>query len=153
MDFAAHQPCSQTLQLICRNVGELENIAREIIRFAGAHTIWLFEGNLGAGKTTLIQVICKAWGVRENISSPTFSLVNEYALPDTASVFHFDFYRIKSEAEAIDIGIDEYFYSGSRCLIEWGSQIPSLIPPNHLLVRISTAPDDFSRTIDLCRYD
>lgn len=152
MDFGAHQPCSQTLQLICRNLGELENIAREITRFAEKHTIWLFEGNLGAGKTTLIQAICKTWSVHGHISSPTFSLVNEYELPDAGSVFHFDFYRIKNETEAIDIGVDEYFYSGSRCLIEWGSRIPSLIPPNHILIRINTEPD-FSRTIDLCRYD
>ncbi|WP_250632172.1 tRNA (adenosine(37)-N6)-threonylcarbamoyltransferase complex ATPase subunit type 1 TsaE [Rhodoflexus caldus] len=152
MDFAASKPCSQTLQLICRNIGELENIAHQIIRFAGNHTIWLFEGNLGAGKTTLIQAICKAWGVRENVSSPTFSLINEYLSPEAGTIFHFDFYRIKSETEAIDIGAEEYFYSGSPCLIEWGSRIPSLIPPKHLLISISTKTD-FSRTIELCRYD
>ncbi|MCS7018812.1 MAG: tRNA (adenosine(37)-N6)-threonylcarbamoyltransferase complex ATPase subunit type 1 TsaE [Cytophagales bacterium] len=152
MNVAAHQPCSQILQLICRNLGELENIAREITQFADGHTIWLFEGNLGAGKTTLIQAIGRAWGIRENISSPTFSLVNEYVLPDGSPVFHFDFYRLKNEAEAIDIGVDEYFYSGSYCLIEWGSRIATLIPPNHLLIRINVE-NDFSRTIDLCRYD
>jgi tRNA threonylcarbamoyladenosine biosynthesis protein TsaE len=152
MDFASAQLCSQTLQLICHNIGELGNIAREIIRFAEGHTIWLFEGNLGVGKTTLIQAICKIWRVQETIYSPTYSLVNEYALPNSTSVYHFDFYRIKNEAEAIDIGVDEYFYSGSPCLIEWGSQIPSLIPPNHLLICIRIEPD-FSRTIDLCRYD
>lgn len=152
MDTSVQHPCTQTLQLICRNLGELESVAREIIRFAGQHTVWLFEGNLGAGKTTLIQAICKVWGVKDNVSSPTFALVNEYLSPASGSVFHFDFYRIKSQAEAVDIGIDEYFYSGNYCLIEWGSRIAGLIPRRHLVIQITVAPD-FSRTIDLCRYD
>lgn len=145
-------PCSQTLQLICRNASQLEETARAVIGFADSHTIWLFEGNLGAGKTALIQAICRVWGVRENVVSPTFSLVNEYTLPDGRVVFHFDFYRLSDEAEAVDIGTDEYFCSGSPCLIEWGSRIPGLIPARHLLIRISVQ-NDFSRIIDLCRYD
>ncbi|WP_448520299.1 tRNA (adenosine(37)-N6)-threonylcarbamoyltransferase complex ATPase subunit type 1 TsaE [Rhodoflexus sp.] len=153
MDFLTHQSCSEALRLVCHHIGELDAIARTLADFAQQHTIWLFEGDLGAGKTTLIQHLCKLWGVQENVSSPTFSLVNEYALPGTnATVFHFDFYRLSNEAEAIDIGVEEYFYSGNRCLIEWGSRIAGLIPPQNLTVRISTA-SDFSRIIDLYRYD
>ena len=91
---------------------------------------------MGAGKTTLIKEICKAAGVVDAMSSPTFSIVNEYEAQGHNRLFHFDFYRIKHEAEAYDIGADEYFYSGYPCFAEWPEKIPSLIPPRYAEVDI-----------------
>jgi tRNA threonylcarbamoyladenosine biosynthesis protein TsaE len=90
--------------------------------------VWIFHGDLGAGKTTLIKLLGEALGVEDAMSSPTFAIVNEYTSRDFRKIFHFDFYRIKSELEAYDIGIEEYLDSGYPCLIEWPEKIPSLIP-------------------------
>ncbi len=95
----------------------------------------LFYGEMGAGKTTLIKEICKCLGVKEATSSPTFSIVNEYEGKEF-KVYHFDFYRIKNQQEALDIGCEEYFYSGDYCLIEWPQQIPDLLPLETLKVNI-----------------
>jgi tRNA threonylcarbamoyladenosine biosynthesis protein TsaE len=91
---------------------------------------------MGAGKTTLIKSICKVLGVKDNVSSPTFSLVNEYHTIKGEIVYHFDFYRIKSEEEASDIGVDEYFYSDEYCFVEWPSMIPSLWPDEYVMINI-----------------
>src|SRR5690606_19311316 len=88
----------------CDSIQELPDLAREIISEAGDYKVWLFEGDMGAGKTTLIREICSAFEVEDNVSSPTFSLVNEYQNNSGEIFYHFDFYRIKSEAEAMDIG-------------------------------------------------
>jgi tRNA threonylcarbamoyladenosine biosynthesis protein TsaE len=107
---------------------DLPMIAREIA-FQLRHTrVWVFHGDLGSGKTTLIKAIGKAIGVADGMSSPTFSIVNEYLCKDFGKVYHFDFYRIRSEVEAYDIGVEEYFDSGFPCLIEWPEKIPSLLP-------------------------
>lgn len=132
----------------CDSIQELPDLAREIIREAGDYKVWLFEGDMGAGKTTLIREICAAFEVEDNVSSPTFSLVNEYQNNSGEIFYHFDFYRIKSEAEAMDIGCDEYFYSGNFCFIEWPSQIPNLIPDANLIIQI-VEDADHSRRIAL----
>jgi tRNA threonylcarbamoyladenosine biosynthesis protein TsaE len=112
-------------------VADLEQVAQAIIGQLKTVRIWLFRGEMGSGKTTLIKEVCKALGISSGMSSPTFSIVNEYESGDGKLVYHFDFYRIKNEAEAIDIGVEEYFYSGHPCFIEWPDKIPSLIPfPN-----------------------
>ena len=100
------------------------------------YAIWLLEGEMGAGKTTFAKAICAFWGVAETVSSPTFSIVNEYQSANGEIIYHFDFYRIKDEAEAEDIGATEYFYSGKRCLIEWPIKIPHLIPSKHLKIEL-----------------
>ncbi len=128
-----------------KDLSELKQIAAEIIKFADVEKVWLFEGEIGAGKTTLIKEICKGLGVSENVSSPTFALVNEYLGANSNSIYHFDFYRLKSETEALDIGSEEYFSSGNICLIEWPSKIESLIPPHHL--RISLKVDNNQQRI------
>jgi tRNA threonylcarbamoyladenosine biosynthesis protein TsaE len=115
---------------------ELPQIAKTIIEWAGEAKIWLLNGEMGAGKTTLSKAICQELGVIDNVSSPTFSIVNEYATQNGGTVYHFDFYRLKNEREALDIGIEDYFYSENICLIEWASQIPALIPENHLVIAI-----------------
>jgi len=96
----------------------------------------LFYGEMGTGKTTLIKALAKSLGVSDATSSPTFSLVNEYQTDDDNSIFHFDVYRLKSESEAYDMGIEEYLYSGHWCFIEWAEKIPTLIPNEHSVIRI-----------------
>lgn len=122
-------------------VSDLELLAQEIVGELNTVTVWLFRGEMGSGKTTLIKIICKALGVEEAMSSPTFSIVNEYQTIDKKKVYHFDFYRIKDEVEAIDIGTEEYFYSGYPCFIEWPEKIPSLIPLQYAEVNIQVETD------------
>lgn len=128
------------MEVFSRSIDDLQQSVKRIVEFAGGENIWLFFGEMGAGKTTLIQSICKYLGVNDHVTSPTFSLVNEYAREDKGSVYHFDFYRIKDETEALDIGAEEYFDSGNLCLIEWPEKIPSLLPYQYMSVSISVEP-------------
>lgn len=118
------------------SLAEIDQAAQKVLQFEPQKVI-LFHGEMGAGKTTFIKALSKAIGVKEITGSPTFSLVNEYWTDGGEKVFHFDVYRIKSEAEALDIGIDEYLYSGDWCLIEWAEKIPNLIPEKHSVITIT----------------
>ncbi len=108
-------------------LGDLPTISKEIIE-KSQNKIVLFYGKMGVGKTTLIKEIVKQLGSEDNVSSPTFSLVNEYYSEKNGNIYHFDFYRIKNEEEAFDIGIEEYFYSDNWCLIEWPDKVKNLLP-------------------------
>lgn len=90
---------------------------------------------MGTGKTTLIKSLCQHLGVTEPVTSPTFSIVNEYQGRES-KIFHFDFYRLKNETEALDLGYEEYFYSGAYCFIEWPEKIPNLLPEHYIRVKI-----------------
>jgi len=140
-------PEAVTLNLIDCTLANLPRVASDLIKFAEGERIWLFYGNLGAGKTTLIKQICKQLGVQGSLpGSPTFSIINEY--PATSGkVFHFDFYRMKNEIEILDLGVDEYFDSGNYCLIEWPERLGSLIPENYFKILITDSGFD-SRTIE-----
>jgi tRNA threonylcarbamoyladenosine biosynthesis protein TsaE len=127
-------------------VSDLPNVAREIAAQLKEVSVWLFHGDLGAGKTTLIKALGQELGIEDAMSSPTFAIVNEYHSQQYQAVFHFDFYRIKSELEAFDIGVEEYFDSGHPCLIEWGEKIPSLLPEERGEVWI-TIENETTRTI------
>lgn len=116
---------------------ELDAIAFQLIAEAGHQRIWLFEGEMGVGKTTLIKALCRAMGVVSVVQSPTFGLVNEYTTQAGESVYHFDCYRLRNEAEALDIGLDEYLDSGSYCFIEWPERIVSLWPPTYYLIHLT----------------
>ena len=107
-----------------------------------------FYGQMGAGKTTLIKSICLQLGVIDAMSSPSFSIINEYLTERDEPIYHFDFYRIEDEQEALNVGVEEYFYSGSICLIEWPEKIPALIPEEHLKININLV-DERRREIDL----
>ncbi len=96
---------------------------------------------MGAGKTTFIKALLQLLDVEDSVSSPTFSMVNEYFSAEIGPVFHFDFYRIESEGEILDIGYEDYFYSDGFCLVEWPEKIPDLLPENSLKIRISTHRD------------
>lgn len=119
---------------------EINQTAQQIIS-KNPSKIILFNGAMGAGKTTLIKALAKNLGVSSATSSPTFSLVNEYEAQNGQLIYHFDVYRLKNEAEAYDMGIDEYLYSGEWCFIEWAEKIPSLIPQQHSVITIQTLPN------------
>jgi len=117
------------------NLQDLTFVAKEILRNVPNKTL-LFYGTMGVGKTTLIKELSKQLGVTDVINSPTFSLVNEYEIIKD-KIYHFDFYRIKSEEEALDIGIEEYFFSGHWNLIEWPENISNLLPPNSTKIEMN----------------
>lgn len=122
---------------IISSLAELGNVARELRNAAGEIKIWLFYGDLGAGKTTLIQEIGKQLGVKqEQISSPTFSLINEYASAQQ-TVFHFDLYRLKNESEVLDLGIEEYLDSDSFCFIEWPDRLGKFLPEKYFKITLT----------------
>jgi tRNA threonylcarbamoyladenosine biosynthesis protein TsaE len=120
---------------------ELELVAQKVIDQHPSKVI-LFHGEMGVGKTTLIKQLCKTLEVTSTTSSPTFSLVNEYETIDSQVVYHFDFYRLKNEMEALDMGADDYFYSGNWCFIEWAEKIPSLIPDKHAVITIELVENE-----------
>ncbi len=126
------------------SIAEIDNAAKNIIE-SNPRKIILFNGEMGAGKTTLIKAICEQLGASGNISSPTFSLVNEYPIPD-GKIFHFDMYRLKTPSEALDMGIEEYFDSGHWCFVEWPEKIEGLIPDDHSVVDICIG-DDLNRQV------
>jgi len=124
-------------ELYCQTLEELPQIAQEIIETCQNDAIWIFEGQMGAGKTTLIKQICKNMGITDEVHSPTFSIVNEYQISSNKRVYHFDFYRIRSEQEAYDIGYEEYFYDEQAyCFLEWASKISNLLPKESVYIEI-----------------
>ena len=122
------------------SLDEIDNVAQKILS-ENPKKVILFNGNMGVGKTTLIKALAKKRGVNDATSSPTFSLVNEYQSNDNQYIYHFDVYRLKNEIEALDMGIDEYLYSGHWCFIEWPENIPNLIPDEHSTIKIEILPD------------
>lgn len=128
-------------------LAQLDEAANLVISHAGSKKLWAFEGEMGAGKTTLIKSICKKLGVTNDISSPTFSLVNEYHISTGGIVYHFDFYRIKSIEEVYDIGYEDYFYSDHICLIEWPGMISELLFDDETLRILISRIDDTTRRI------
>lgn len=115
---------------------ELPKVAKAIIGFAVEENIWVLVGEMGAGKTTLIKAIGEELGIMDTVHSPTFSIVNEYLTIKEETVFHFDFYRLDAPEEALAIGVDDYFYSGNLCLIEWPQKIGGLLPDKFLKIEI-----------------
>jgi tRNA threonylcarbamoyladenosine biosynthesis protein TsaE len=127
---------STTKEIQVNSLHDLEQAAQQLLDFSNGKKVILFYGEMGSGKTTFIKAICKALGVKENTSSPTFSIVNEYLSDTNKVIYHFDFYRLKNEQEAYDMGCEEYFYSGNYCFIEWPEKTPSLIPEQTVSVSI-----------------
>ncbi|MBE9517366.1 MAG: tRNA (adenosine(37)-N6)-threonylcarbamoyltransferase complex ATPase subunit type 1 TsaE [Bacteroidetes bacterium] len=115
---------------------KLDSAAAQFLELAGEHVVIAFSGEMGAGKTTFIQALCRRLGVQVEINSPTFSLVNEYFTPAGNSIFHFDLYRIETQEELFDMGYEEYFFSGALCFIEWPEKARNLIPDDALWVNI-----------------
>lgn len=143
------------MQIIYRELNELEGVAEQIIDFAQSQSsptnIWVFDGEMGAGKTTLIKAIGQKMGIIDTIQSPTYAIVNEYHDAQETAYYHFDFYRLKDETEALDMGYEEYFYDKNYCFIEWASKIPHLIPDNYLKIAIILQSDH--RMIELTHLE
>lgn len=118
-----------------KSIDDLKIAAEKLIQFAGQEKIFLFYGDMGAGKTTFIKSLCEGLGAKENVTSPTFSIVNEYR-GAANKIYHFDFYRLKKQDEALDMGYEEYFYSGNYCFIEWPEKIADLLPEHYIRVDI-----------------
>lgn len=112
-------------------------IAKELLAFCEDTRICLFEAQMGAGKTTLIKELCKALGSKDDFSSPTFAIVNEYHYPK-GKIFHFDFYRLKNSIELLDIGFEEYIHSGNYCFIEWPELAEEYVTENFIKISIKT---------------
>ena len=123
------------MNLPVKSLDELKHAAEQLISFGDSEKIFLFYGDMGAGKTTLIKSLCECLGTKEPVTSPTFSIVNEYQ-GESAKIYHFDFYRLKNQSEALDLGYEEYFYSGNYCFIEWPEKIPDLWPDHYIRVGV-----------------
>jgi len=122
------------------SIQDLPAAAAQLVEFAGNDKVFIFKGDMGAGKTTFIKSICETLGVLEAVTSPTFAIVNEYKSAGKR-LYHFDFYRLKTPTEALDMGAEEYFYSGNYCFIEWPEKIPDMLPPRHISVNIKILAD------------
>ena len=118
------------------NIEQLPEVARNLLDTFSEERFFAFFGKMGVGKTTLIKELCAVLGVKDNVCSPTFAIVNEYSDRDDEPVYHFDFYRLKSVAEAYDIGYEEYFYSGCYCFTEWTEKVEELLPEHYVRVEI-----------------
>ncbi len=138
----------KTIQIA--NEAALDAAAREFVQLMGDNTVFAFYGDMGAGKTTFINALCRALGVNsDDTASPTFALINEYRSDTTAElIYHFDFYRIEDLEEAIELGIEDYFDSGAVCLIEWPERVAAALPADTVTVRL-TVNDDDSRTLSI----
>ena len=125
----------------------IDDAARQFVEAIGDRTVFAFFGGMGAGKTTFIKAVCQQMGVTEDmVSSPTFAIVNEYE-GSRGSIYHFDFYRIRQISEAVNMGFDDYLYSGNLCFIEWPELVEPLLPEDTVRVTIEEQPDG-TRTIE-----
>ncbi|WP_353132149.1 tRNA (adenosine(37)-N6)-threonylcarbamoyltransferase complex ATPase subunit type 1 TsaE [Pseudopedobacter sp.] len=138
------------MQISTKSLNDLDNAAKQVLSFAEEERIFVFYGEMGAGKTTLISKLCYLLGTEDHTSSPTFSIVNEYETKANGKIYHFDFYRIKNQGEAFDLGYEDYFYSGEYCMIEWPEKIPDLLPDSYIAIEIKTT-DENSREITLSK--
>ncbi len=125
------------MKFVVSSIGDLRQVSEAIKEKSKKFKVICLDGDLGAGKTTLVKDLGEVLGISDNISSPTFSIINEYEDDGRKPIYHFDFYRLKDEEEALDIGIEEYLYSGDLCIIEWASMFPDLIPSRHLEISIN----------------
>lgn len=128
-------------EIMIKNTDDLDRAAGEFLREIGDHRLVAFYAPMGAGKTTFTTALCKRLGVKDPVCSPTFTIINEYLAENGESIYHFDFYRITRNEEAIDIGLDDYLYSGNLCLMEWPENIEDLLPEETLKVHIQVNPD------------
>ena len=134
-------------RIIIKDLKHLRGSAHKLIEYTAGKRILAFYGSMGAGKTTIIKAVCNVLGAEDLVSSPTFTLVNEYKTQSGALIYHIDFYRIRKKDEVFDFGIEEYFESGSYCLLEWPELIEDLLPPETVRIRI-TVDGDHQRILD-----
>ena len=131
-----------------RSLEELNEVADRFLAYVGNRKIFALYGPMGVGKTTFVKAVCRCLGVEDDVSSPTFAIVNEYVTSEGESLYHFDFYRVNSIEEAMDFGYEEYFYGGCRCFIEWPEKIDELLPEDIVNCTFTENPDG-SRTLNV----
>jgi tRNA threonylcarbamoyladenosine biosynthesis protein TsaE len=130
------------MKIVIKDKGDLHKAALKFINLTKGHKLFAFYGVMGAGKTTIIKAVCEALGAKDVVSSPTFTLVNEYTTAGGDPIYHIDFYRIRKTEEVFDFGIEEYFSSGYFCFMEWPGLIEDFLPPGTVRVRISVEGDE-----------
>ncbi len=131
----------------CSQEEELFDIAKKLFQKYPTQRIFALHGSMGVGKTTFMKYICRYLQSEDTVSSPTFSMVNEYSLPSNETLYHFDFYRIKNIDEALDMGFEEYVYSNQYCFMEWAEKVEALLPPETIHVTMFIKDEDTERVI------
>lgn len=134
------------MEIKIKSIDEIDSAAKKFVDEMGNNRVFAFYGKMGAGKTTFIKAVCENLGVEDVINSPTFAIVNEYVDGNDEPIYHFDFYRIKKEQEVLDIGYEDYVYSGNICFMEWPELIEGLLPADVVKVTIQEE-EDGGRTI------
>jgi len=130
------------MKIIIKHLKDLPVAARKFLELAGNNRIFAFYGGMGAGKTTIIKAICEEIGATDLVSSPSFTLVNEYKTKEGSSLYHIDFFRIRKLSEVFDFGIEEYLSSGSYCFMEWPELVEEILPENTFKVMIKVGEED-----------
>jgi tRNA threonylcarbamoyladenosine biosynthesis protein TsaE len=140
------------LKFICHKIEDLPIIAQEIFNYGKEFSIWLLKGEMGSGKTTFVIALTRILGTSDHVSSPSYSIVNEYISANGEKLFHFDFFRVKDIYEILDIGFEEYIDSGNLCLIEWPELIENFLPEKYLIIQINN-PDKESRIFNVTKHE
>ena len=136
------------MKLKITSLNDINNVASQFLQHIGDAKIFALYGGMGVGKTTFVKAIGQCMGVQDDMSSPTFAIVNEYETEDNNNIYHFDFYRVNDVSEALDFGYEEYFYSGAYCFIEWPEKIEELLPEN-IINCYFTELEDGSRELEI----
>jgi tRNA threonylcarbamoyladenosine biosynthesis protein TsaE len=139
------------VEFTLKSTKDILQYMNQLLDFAQDIKVWLFVGEMGAGKTTTIKTICEALDVKDEVSSPTFSIVNEYFSDQVGTMYHFDCYRLKDNEEALSIGLEDYFYSGYHCLVEWPQKIEQLIPDEFLMFNFEKV-DESTRLLTVSKH-
>ena len=140
------------MELILKTESSIQDYLKDILEFAQNIKTWLFIGEMGSGKTTTIKNICEKLEVEDEVSSPTYSIVNEYFSNIIGTVYHFDCFRIETDEEALQIGLEDYFYSGYLCLLEWPDKVEQFIPDHYLIFRFEKI-DETTRRLIVSKHD
>lgn len=127
---------------------QIQDAAVKLLSAANGHKVIALHGDMGAGKTTLIHALCEVMGVKDVVTSPTFSIINQYKTVKGETVYHMDLYRIKDEQEAANAGVEDCLYSGNICLVEWPEKAPGVFPEDTLHITISSV-DDYTRKLKI----
>lgn len=130
-----------SMEIRIKSIEEIAVAAKEFVAAMGERKVFAFYGKMGAGKTTFIKAVCEELGVEDVINSPTFAIVNEYVDGQGEPIYHFDFYRIKNQQEVMDLGYEDYVYSGHVCFMEWPELIENLLPDDAVKVTIEEEID------------
>ncbi|MDD6614076.1 MAG: tRNA (adenosine(37)-N6)-threonylcarbamoyltransferase complex ATPase subunit type 1 TsaE [Bacteroidales bacterium] len=125
-----------------KDLSQLDEVAKDVLSVFSSGRVFALEGQMGAGKTTFTKSLCKALDCKDNVCSPTFAIVNVYLSPKVGEIYHFDFYRLEDVSEAVQIGTEEYFYSGSYCFLEWSERVLPLLPEDVITIKIDVVSEN-----------